>query len=463
MLKNKKQLAVGALFCSALFAPIVGIGTVYADGAEITINGGTEDLYVETGSESSTDGTATYDAETGVLTLNNYNGGGIYATGLEELIIMLEGENVISMSELESGFAWYGIGAPDAIIDIEGTGSLKIDESDRTTSWGASSSAILAGHIEIGHDDASEPIIDILAPTRTCLFSSGSWTSSRASGSITIFQGDLKLSCNAAMQAYYIGIVGGNTEINGILSSTSTLSTILRVYGGVLTVNGKDGLGSNVTLNKAMFIEGGVVNINNGQYGIHFTDLSGTAPYDVNCFLITGGELNINNVEHGIRLEDGVNSSSEDDVVDGSFISFDGGTTRINAKYGAVEAFYDDDNNDKSILMTEDMILYPSGLSVELDVTEYTSTRKEYKYYLAANGSAATSVIITDDESAIEIEDDDEEESDIVVPNTGSFTSDHKGLIVGISAVVISLVSIIAYLSRYTLNRQKSKVHFGKK
>ena len=64
---------------------------------------------------------------------------------------------------------------------------------------------------------------------------------------------------------------------------------------------------------------------------------------------------------------------------------------------------------------------------------------------------------------------DQVEESDIEVPNTsikapntGAFTSDEKGIIVGISAAFISAIAIIFYASRYALNRERSKVRFGK-
>lgn len=53
-------------------------------------------------------------------------------------------------------------------------------------------------------------------------------------------------------------------------------------------------------------------------------------------------------------------------------------------------------------------------------------------------------------------------DSNPAAPNTGSFTSDNKGLIIGISAVSISTLSIIGYLFRYVINRHRSKVHLGK-
>lgn len=71
----------------------------------------------------------------------------------------------------------------------------------------------------------------------------------------------------------------------------------------------------------------------------------------------------------------------------------------------------------------------------------------------------------TADQNRTEQEPSDElktQEGGIMTPNTGSFTSDNKGLIVGISAASIASIAILIYLSRYANNRRKSKVRFGK-
>ena len=58
---------------------------------------------------------------------------------------------------------------------------------------------------------------------------------------------------------------------------------------------------------------------------------------------------------------------------------------------------------------------------------------------------------------------DEENEEDVRVPNTGAFTADGKGLVVGVSVVLLSAIGVGAYLAYYTADRQKSKIHFDEK
>ena len=68
---------------------------VYATDPQITINDGSENLYVASGAKASTDGTASYDSAANTITLNNFHGDDIKVSNLESIIISLQGENTL--------------------------------------------------------------------------------------------------------------------------------------------------------------------------------------------------------------------------------------------------------------------------------------------------------------------------------------------------------------------------------
>lgn len=402
-IKNKMRMAVVTMgLCTPIFTSL----GANAASPSISINDGTYDLYVASGSQSSTDGTASYDSSSNTLTLNGFNGDDIVISGLTSLKINLIGDNTLSMGTTNDLNIPRGISASNVELLFNGTGSLTIDQSS-VPGFSASAAAVYAGGITV-----ESATLNIKAPVKTCLSSLNNWTTSSTVGSITIDSGNLNLACDTAMQSENIVINGGSTVIDGVLSSGITISKNLIVNDGQLTVNAESiGLGAAMTFYGDVEFKGGKTNIHGGQFGIEFTDFSGILG-DTGHFSISGGSLNIDHVRRGIHM---------DDASANSYMEFVGGTTTIDAEYCVAEIIYDTEN-DKNIVLGNDMNLLPEDLSIEMKHEDYSGVYEEYIYYLASKGKEATSAIITDQD--ITPSSDDEE---IVIPDTsGDTTTDNS-------------------------------------
>lgn len=72
-------------------------------------------------------------------------------------------------------------------------------------------------------------------------------------------------------------------------------------------------------------------------------------------------------------------------------------------------------------------------------------------------------IALADSNFTLEFYFDLQEAEEVKVPDTGAFTADNKGLIIGASVATITATGlIVAYLTRYATKRQKSKVRFSK-
>lgn len=104
--------------------------------------------------------------------------------------------------------------------------------------------------------------------------------------------------------------------------------------------------------------------------------------------------------------------------------------------------------------------VYFEGTQAPLSCDRYTGeAQKGFAGSVCYNGTEESKVTVATESN----EEEEKEDSDLLVPDTGEFTMDKAGLIVGISATTIAGLSFVAYLSRYFLKRQKVKVHFNKK
>ncbi|MBR3254369.1 hypothetical protein IKF88_01390 [Candidatus Saccharibacteria bacterium] len=450
MKRNKLSLAIGA----SLLLPSVFINNIYAASPSIIIDGDQEDLYVSEGTKSNTGNTATYDASSNTITLNNFVGSSIKITSLEEITINLVGDNVLDMATLDGNSIPQGITASNVNLTITGEGKLSVNQ-ENLSGFATSATVIRANSITI-----SQATLDLTAPTKTCLNSNNSWTSSAANGNISINSGTVKLSCNVAMQAENININGGDVEINGALSNVYSLSKNLTVSGGRLVVNGENiNLGSAMTFSGTVIFNGGSTEVHGGQCGVGFTNLSDTAGA-VGSFQMKGGELQIDKADKGVCV---------DDASENSYIEFSGGTTVINAKNRAAEIVYRSGENEKNIILGNNLYFTPSDISVSMDYKDYSGVWEEYIYYLASNSNPAKSVIITDIEpeddsdSATDKEEDKEEDKDeeISVPNTGLFTGKDNGLKAGgilfIATSAITGISIVLAAIHRIFKKIKSK------
>ena len=412
---NKMKKMRAALFAGfGLAVPLMVSNGVYATDPQITINNGAENLYVASGSQSSADGTASYDANANTLTLNNFNGSNITISGLDDINIHLAGENTLDMNTTDSTIP-QGITADDMALNITGSGSLTVNQPD-LPGFASSASIIKANSITI--DSAT---LNLAANTKTCLSSTANkLLSLSADGGITIKSGETTLACNVAMQSEDIIVNGGTLTVNGELSSSWTISKNLTINGGKLTINAESlGLGSAMTFYGSVRINGGETNIHGGQYGINFTNLSGTLG-SIGYFSISGGVLNIDNVQGGIYV---ANANAD------SYMEFAGGTTTIDAEHSAAEIIYGAEN-DKNILIADKMFLSPKNLSVEMTYKDYSGVWEEYNYHLVSNGTVAKSIVITDQDPEVLDADNEGEiavsdtnidnEEEIAVPNTSA-------------------------------------------
>ncbi|MBQ1373493.1 hypothetical protein IIY66_01660 [Candidatus Saccharibacteria bacterium] len=406
-MKTKTKIKAAIIAGIGLSAPFLANPGVYAASPSISINDGTYDLYVASGSQSSTDGTASYDSSSNMLTLNGFNGDDIVISGLTSLKINLIGDNTLSMNTTDDLNVPRGISASNVELLFGGTGSLTIDQSS-VPGFSSSAAAVYAGSITV-----ESATLNIKAPIKTCLSSLNNWITSGAVGSITINSGNLDLACNTAMQSENIVVNGGNTIIDGALSSVATMSKNLTVNDGQLVVNAESiNLGSAMTFYGDVEFKGGETNIHGGQYGIDFTNLSGTLG-DIGHFAISGGILNIDQVGGGIHI---------DDANANSYMEFAGGTTTIDAKYRVAEIIYGAENS-KNILIGSNMNLFPSNSSVAMEHKDYSGVYEEYIYYLAAEGKAVTKAIITN-QNISPAPDDNKDE--IIVPDTATDTTSDK-------------------------------------
>lgn len=447
--KTKTKLKAAIVAGVGLSAPMFASFGAYADGPSISINNGAYDLYVASGSQSSADGTASYDSNSNTLTLDGFSGDDIVVSGLTSLKINLVGDNTLNMNTANVTVP-RGINASNIELLFSGTGSLTIDQST-IPGFSSSAAAVYAGGITV-----ESATLNIKAPIKTCLSSLNNWTTQGATGSITINSGNLNLACDTAMQSESITINGGNTAVNGVLSSSITKSKNLTINGGQLTINAESlGLGSAMTLYGSVEIKGGETNIHGGQYGIDFTNLSGTLG-DIGHFAISGGILNIDQVDGGIHI---------DDANANSYMEFAGGTTTIDAKYRVAEIIYDSENS-KNILIGSNMSLSPSDLSVTMEHKDYSGVYEEYIYYLASKGEAATNVIIAD-QDIVPVPDDDEivvpdtagNEPAKKAPNTGIFTEDQTHMVAIISITPIAIASICG-LIHFIRSRKSIKLDY---
>lgn len=446
--KIKNRLIGSVVAGVGLVVPMFAGFGAYAAGPEISINNGAENLYVSSGSQSSADGAANYDASTNTLTLNNFNGSNIVISGLNDINVSLVGENTLDMNTTSNTIP-EGITATDSALTVTGTGSLTVNQPN-LPGFAASASIIKAGSITI--DSAT---LNLTANSKSCLSSTTSSNVSLADGGITINSGTLTLACNTAMQSEDITINGGSLTVDGKLSSVVTISKNLTVNDGKLTINAESlGLGSAMTFYGSVKINGGETNIHGGQYGIEFTNLSGTLG-SIGYFSISGGTLNIDNTDEGIHI---------DDANANSYMEFAGGTTTIDAKYSAAKIIYSDEN-DKNISIADKMFLSPSNLSVEMEHKDYSGVYEEYIYYLASNGQPATNITITD--QTIAPESDSEEEIAVPdtagnikkAPNTGMSTGDQPHIIAIISIAPIILASIFG-LIHFIRSRKSIKLDY---
>ena len=426
-----------------MLAPLFFSVSTYAADPTITINNGAEELYVATGTKASADGKASYNATNNVLTLNNFDGDDIKISNLENITINLQGDNTISMATENSTGIPQGITAYNVDLTITGTGSLKVNPTN-LSSFKTSASVIYANSITI--DSAT---LDFKAPTRTCIASNNSWTTSGANGNVTINSGTLKLACDSAILSENITINGGNITIDNEFSSLIATSKNLTVNDGNLTINAPDlNLGSAMTFSGNVEIKGGKTTISGGQYGIDFTNLSGTLG-QVGHFVITDGVLNINNVGNGIHLDD----ANED-----SYIEFSGGTTTIEAKYKTAEIIYNAEN-DKNIKIADGMKLYPENLTVEMEYTNYSNVWEEYAYYLASDGKAVTFSILSDKEITPPADDEDLPVPDTGVPDTGFFTGEMDGtkaiIYAGAAILGAGALYLVAYMTKRGIRRNR--------
>ncbi len=453
--KNTKMAILAGIGFVASFFASTG---VYAADPQITINNGSENLYVASGTKASVDGTASYDSITNTITLNNFHGDDIKVSNLESIIISLQGENTISMNTLDSNQIPQGINAGTAELTITGKGILKINR-ESLDGFKNSGTVVRANNIIIDY-----ATLDLTAPTKACLIADSSWTANSARGDITINSGTLRLNCDTAMRGNNITINGGSTEVFGSFSSMVTMTKNLTVNSGKLTINADSiNLGSAMTFNN-MKINGGEINIHGGQFGIQLTDLYGTFGSDGH-FIISGGKLTIDNVDTGIYVGDAEGAS------DDSFIEFSGGTTIIDSRYGVAEIIYNDEN-DKNIIIGNNMNLHPEDLSVKMEFTDYSGVWQEYVYYLALNGSAAKNAIITDEDD-VDPDDEDVIPDDTPVPDTADDTtndskeekkktpkaSDTGGntkdnsFVLSMFAVIPLTIAIISLMVHFTKNR----------
>ena len=441
----KKQKII-ALIGAGILAPLFLGASTYAADPEITINNGAENLYVATGTKTSTDGKASYDAATNTLTLDNFNGDDIKISNLESATIALRGNNTISMATENTTGVPQGITAYDVDLTITGTGSLKVSQTTMS-SLTSSASIIYANSITI--DSAT---IDFEAPVRTCLSSNNSWVASNAHGNITINSGKIRLACNTAVLSENITINGGDIYVEKELSSEVVTSKNLTINDGTLTINAPTHrLGSAATFYGNIEINGGTTVINGGQYGIDFTDLSGTLS-QVGHFKITGGVLDIKNVDYGIHLGD---------ANENSYIEFSGGTTILDAKYSSAEIIFNTES-DRNIIIADDMNLYPKNLDIKMDYTNYSNIWEEYVYSLASNDKIANYSIISDEEINAPEEEPlpvPDTGTDTKAPDTGFFTGEIDGtkaiIYVGAAILGAGVLYLITYSTKRGLHRNR--------
>ena len=440
-MKKIKSLIISGL---SLAAPILLSTSTYAVDPTITINDGVENLYVSSGTQASTDGTASYDASTNTLTLDGFHGDDIQVKNLENLTIQLKNDNTISMANENSWNIPQGITAYNTNLTITGTGSLKVNQTT-LSGFDASASIIYANSITI-----NSATLDFKAPAGACLASQNSWGLGSAQGTVTINGGTLKFACESAILSENIIINGGDTSVVDNFSSLITTSKNLTINNGNLTVNASGiNLGSAMTFSGNIEINGGKTIIDGGQYGIELVNLYGS---QAGNFVINGGTLDIINADNGIYLND---------TDENSYIEFSGGTTTISAKYKTAVIFYDAEN-DKNITIANGMNLYPENLTVKMEHTDYNG----YGYYLAANNKAVKLSILSDEEITPPTDDEQlpvpDTGSGTKAPDTGFFTGEMDGTKAIIYAGAAILGTGILYLITYIVKRSTHRNRFRK-
>lgn len=437
---------------SLSIACLVSLSTcgVYAESTpEIYINNKSENLYVDTGTKTSTDGKAKYDSANNILTLSNFSGNDIQISNLETTSIKLEGTNTLTLNTTDRNLIPISLNAPNSNITITGSGTLNI-QSDTVSGFSASAAAIRAKNINI-----ETATLNISAPVATCI-SSSSWTvGNGGQGNVTINSGTLNLKCNSSIQAENVTINNGVITAEKNFSSLISASKNFVMRGGKLTLNNGPSLGSGMQFTQNINISGGDLTIHGGQYGLTIDDISGTGG-TAGSFKISGGTLTIDNADNGIVVNGKENS----------FMEFAGGTTKINAKYESAYIVYTNSAHDsRNIVLGQTIFLAPTNLSVKKDVTDYSGVWTEYKYSLTTNNKAAKNVIISDEEQEeqgpepqSQSSKDEEEQktgTDIENPNTDSL--DHK-MIFAIVFMTIGLVAIA--IKKIKANNIKKRIRY---
>ncbi len=134
-MKNSKRIsniiAGSALVFGSMVTPnvLAAMPTFAEEAAEPNIptvfvtmaDGSTEQLYTASGCQSNKAGTAEYCAEGNVLTLKNYDASNIGSTDLDDLVVVLEGNNAIHNTSSLLG----AVIASSGNLTIKGTGTLK--------------------------------------------------------------------------------------------------------------------------------------------------------------------------------------------------------------------------------------------------------------------------------------------------------------------------------------------------
>lgn len=119
MKKTFLALCFGVVALAAAVGALIGGDTYAATNTYLKLDGG-ENIYIASGSKSNIAGTATYNASTKTLTLNQYKSDGI-STDIDSLKINLIGESSIA----GNAAAITSTGN----VSISGTGSLTINKN----------------------------------------------------------------------------------------------------------------------------------------------------------------------------------------------------------------------------------------------------------------------------------------------------------------------------------------------
>ena len=461
-----RTIIVGGVFAAPL---LTGVST-YAAAPTITINDSDQNLYAQ---GANADHTVTYDLESNTLKLANFHGDRVSISGLEDLTILLEGENSLTMADDGSNIGQFkAIYAPHVNLTFTGDGSLTVEDQTPDVEKDIHSSIV-----QLNDFILDGPTLDLSFNVGRCIEAknNGGWS---RPGVTIIESGTLKLqNCSGAFSNMKdITVNGGSVEINNVneVAYTNEAPRNFNISGGLYRANVRSGAG--IRADESINISGGEVYVNGSYYAIEMTEqFQSIGSNNKRIFSISGGLLDIESGTLGGIKVAYINSES--------YIDFSGGTIIFHnntiGKNGPLAMIAYREENDKNIILGKKMNVYPEGMSVQVTSAEGMIGYSGYAYYLASKTDTA---VITDDPTKIpdyteelpdeipetsggeeEAEETAEEESDVKTPDTGIFSGEtEQSTLLAISLGAVAATTSVLGLALYATKRFAARAKFNK-